>query len=127
MHCFPGCPTFAFRLSPTGSGPCARRVWCPSSELVSGRPDGFNSGLQARGDVALSSDGRFVAFERLNLFPPELQNVVVHDRCFSNGVVPGCSPTTELASVGSDGALADLGSFTPSISGDGRFVAYLSF
>lgn len=34
--------------------------------------------------------------------------------------------TTELASVGAAGQIGDLSSFSPAISGDGRFVAFLS-
>lgn len=71
----------------------------------------------------ISSDGRFVAFYSFatnlvgdaNGFAPD---VYVHD--LSTG-------TTERVSVSSTGAQGDSSSFTPSISADGRFVAFASF
>jgi len=73
----------------------------------------------------ISSDGRFVAFvsDSTNLIPNDVDdfeaNVYVRD------LVAG---TTELASVGSDGTRAEVGFFDiPSISADGRFVAFSTF
>jgi Tol biopolymer transport system component len=80
----------------------------------------------------MSADGRFVAFtsRAANLSPAAVSGslqVFVRDRCFSNGVfVPGCSPTTELASVDAAGRAGDGDSSTPALSGDGRFVAFTS-
>jgi Tol biopolymer transport system component len=78
-------------------------------------------GLQASGDPALSADGRFVAFESLNDLVADDTNgthdVYVHDR--ETGV-------TERVSVSALGE-PDSFSFTPSLSADGRYVAFHSF
>jgi uncharacterized repeat protein (TIGR01451 family) len=73
----------------------------------------------------ISGDGRFVAFvsDATNLIPNDVvdnqPNVYVRD------LVAG---VTELASVGSDGTRANVGFFgRPSISADGRFVAFSTF
>jgi len=69
---------------------------------------------------SISADGRFVAFhsDADNLVPDDTNgrsDVFIHDRL--TGV-------TERASVDSGGVEGDAGSFRPSISADGRFVAY---
>ncbi len=71
---------------------------------------------------SISSDGRYVAFwSYANDFVPNDTNgavdIFVHDR--ETGV-------TERVSVASDGAESNFDSETPSISGDGRFVAFHS-
>jgi len=71
---------------------------------------------------ASSSDGRFIAFhsDASNLVPGDtngIADVFVRDRL--NG-------TTERVSVDSNGVQANLGGVAPVISGDGRFVAYMS-
>jgi Tol biopolymer transport system component len=86
-----------------------------------------SSGTQADGEslnAAISSEGRYVAFvsAATNLVPGDTNDVFdvfVHDR--DTGV-------TERVSVDSTGAQADFHSFDfpPSISGDGRYVAYYS-
>ncbi|MEQ1895301.1 MAG: calcium-binding protein [Planctomycetota bacterium] len=63
--------------------------------------------------ATISADGRYVAFESLNL----AFGVFVHDRQ---------SGTTELVSVDSLGVPANSACHTPSISADGRFVAFMS-
>lgn len=84
-----------------------------------------SSGLQGDGysqAPSISADGRFVAFRSSasNLVPDDTNqnpDIFVHDR------VAG---TTERVSVSSNGAEADYGSGAPSISADGRFVAFWS-
>ncbi len=81
-----------------------------------GEPNGRSS------DPVLSADGRYVAFASFasNLVEEDTNatwDVFVHDR--ENG-------TTERVSVDSLGAEASSRSFTPAISGDGRFVAFIS-
>lgn len=71
---------------------------------------------------AISSDGRFVAFESVatNLVPDDTNggsDVFVHDRT---------TKTTMRVSVSSDGAQGTLASYAPTISADGRFVAFES-
>ncbi len=71
---------------------------------------------------AISGDGRFVAFSSVadNLVPGdtnETRDVFVHDR--ETGI-------TSLVSVNSAGEQGNALSGTPSISGDGRFIAFSS-
>ena len=71
---------------------------------------------------AISADGRYVAFVSLatNLVPGEANGqwgVFVHNRQ---------TGTTERVSVATDGTQGNLGSGSPSISADGRFVAFIS-
>jgi Tol biopolymer transport system component len=72
--------------------------------------------------IAISADGRFVAFESLanNLVPGDTNNeddIFVRDRQNS---------TTELASISVNAAPGNAASQTPSISADGRYVAFTS-
>ncbi|MEW6074256.1 MAG: hypothetical protein AB1726_16890 [Planctomycetota bacterium] len=84
-----------------------------------------STGLQADGWsdwVAVSADGRFVAFESdsTNLVPGDTNewwDVFVHDRQ---------SGETTRISVDSAGVQGNLNSYGFSISGDGRFVAFHS-
>jgi Tol biopolymer transport system component len=80
-----------------------------------------SAGIQANGDsryCAISSDGRFVAFntDATDLAPgaPPGQ-VYVRDRAHG---------TTECVSVSSSATFANVACGAPSISGDGRFVAF---
>jgi Tol biopolymer transport system component len=97
-----------------------------------GRADGL-PGLPADGDIgqrpAVSADGRFIAFSSTanNLTSEDndsVWNVYVRD----TQPPVGSLPTTILVSraTGLAGAAADGSSFTPSISADGRFVAFSS-
>ncbi len=92
-----------------------------STSRVSLRSDG----LQERRDSqapSISADGRYVAFESLgaSLVPGdtnECMDVFVHDRELA---------TTVRVSVDSDGRQGTADSRSPSISADGRFVAFES-
>ena len=71
---------------------------------------------------SISPEGRFVAFvsDAANLVPNDTNNswdIFVHDRQ---------TQTTSRASVAGGGAQADAGSARPSISADGRYVAFES-
>ena len=94
-----------------------------STELVSvstsGTPGNGDSGLSG---MAMSADGRFVAFASFasNLVAGDTNNtmdVFLRDR--QNG-------TTELVSADSSGVHGNLLSFEPSITPDGRFVVFTS-
>jgi Tol biopolymer transport system component len=82
-------------------------------------------GVQADADsysAAISADGRYVAFESeaTNLAPADTNSVAdvfVHDRA---------THRTMRVSFSSTGEQANGASHTPSISGDGRFVAFQS-
>jgi Ca2+-binding RTX toxin-like protein len=94
-----------------------------------------STGVQANnssGTPSLSADGRFVAFSSWasNLVPgdPNGMDVFVHDRdADGDGVFdePGAIATVRV-SVASSGAQANGDSFQPSLSADGRFVAFAS-
>ena len=83
-------------------------------------------GFDTTGDgltAVISADGRYVAYESnsINLVPDDTngwQDIFVIDR--QTGV-------TERVSVTSSGAQAIYGAFAPSISADGRFVAFASY
>jgi Tol biopolymer transport system component len=74
------------------------------------------------GTISISADGRYVAFrsDATNLIPVDTnwyRDVFVHDRT---------TGTTERVSVGTGGVEAMDTSGFPSISADGRYVAFLS-
>ena len=90
-------------------------------ELVSVATDG-TQGNGSSGSASISADGRWIAFSSYagNLVRGDTNgvfDVFVHDRQ---------SGATELVSVGLGGAIGNGGSYVPSISSDGRFVAFLS-
>jgi Tol biopolymer transport system component len=85
-----------------------------SVSSLGGQANGFSE------VAAISADGRFVAFHSFasNLVDGDTNNgfdVFVHDLA---------TGTTERVSVSSTGEQGDLSAFTPSISADGRFVAF---
>jgi Tol biopolymer transport system component len=73
--------------------------------------------------AAISSDGRYVAFQSLatNLVPGDTNGVT---DVFVRDLVAG---TTEIVSVDSSGVIGNSHSGAPSISADGRYVAFQSF
>jgi Tol biopolymer transport system component len=91
-----------------------------TTELISVNSDGYQ-GSQLSYWPAVSEDGQYVAFQSdAPLDPPDDNqgsDVFVRDRL--NG-------TTERVSVSSSGQQGNGGSWEPSISGDGRYVAFTS-
>jgi PKD repeat protein len=90
-----------------------------TTELVSISTSGVQ-GNNPSGRASVSADGRFVAFysDTSNLVEGDIngsRDVFVRDRLLG---------TTELASVSSDGTHGNSYSGDPSISADGRFVAF---
>jgi Tol biopolymer transport system component len=84
-----------------------------------------SSGAEANGDSfapALSADGRYVAFSS------SASNLVDGDTNDANDIFvrDRQANTTTRVSVGSDGSQANGGSDAPSLSGDGRLVAFAS-
>lgn len=136
----PTCPNSPF--SPTL--PCGqielRDVALDSTETVSIGPlDVRGNGESANANV--SADGRFVVFHSYasNLTAPGVDtnvcggsgnpgsclDVFVRDRCKTNGMmISGCTPTTELVSLLPNGSQLTTQSGIPSISDDGRYVAF---
>ncbi len=70
---------------------------------------------------AVSLDGRFVSYTGLQ---NDRAQILLRDTC--EGAPSGCQPRTTLVSVGPDGTAANDESHTPSMSADGRFVAFSS-
>lgn len=78
---------------------------------------------------AVSANRRYVVFTMASTdgyveTPESTQNVFVRDTCL--GAPSGCTPATSLASVATDGLAGNGDSTSPSISGDGRYVAFVS-
>jgi trimeric autotransporter adhesin len=77
----------------------------------------------------MSSDQRYTVHVLASLdgvaeVPGTTQNIFVRDTCA--GAPSGCVPSEALVSVGVGGNPADRNSLSPSISADGRYVAFLS-
>jgi hypothetical protein len=70
---------------------------------------------------ALSLDGRFVAYTAIQ---NDRAQIFLRDTC--EGAAAGCQPHTTLLSAATDGTPANDESRTPSMSSDGRFVAFSS-
>lgn len=109
-------------------GDTNRRVDVFVKDLASGaieRVSVASNGAQGNGassEPAISADGRYVAFESFasNLVPGDTNrkpDVFLHDR--ETGV-------TRRVSLGTGGAQADDANWTPSLSADGRYVAFRS-
>lgn len=79
------------------------------------------------GSPSISADGRYVAFasDAVDVVENDangLSDVFVRDTC--NGAPQGCTPSTTRISIALAGAEANGPSSSPSISADGRFVAF---
>jgi IPT/TIG domain-containing protein/WD40 repeat protein len=70
---------------------------------------------------AVSLDGRYVAYTAVQ---GEHAEVFLRDTC--EGASPDCQPQTSLLSVASDGSAASGESHMPSMSSDGRYIAFSS-
>jgi len=77
--------------------------------------------LVAEETPAVSLDGRYVAYTAVQ---NDRAQVFLRDTC--EGAATSCQPRTTLLSVGPDGSAANEESRTPSISSDGRYVAFSS-
>jgi hypothetical protein len=128
-------------VSPQASGnifvrdTCVGAVSCtPKTIAVDLAPDGSAPNGKTGRQVALSADGRFVGFisRATNLVsdngtvPPGYWELYVRDLCVGVNAPSGCAPSTKMASVGEEGEAANAPSASPSLSGDGRFVAFVS-
>jgi Tol biopolymer transport system component len=109
---------------PGATFPFDRRLYrrdleAPSAALLVDHA--ISSATEAGGGIAISADGRFVAFEATRDFATGdangLRDVFVVDA--SDG-------TIDRASAASDGGASNGASREPALSGDGRVVAFLS-
>ena len=83
-----------------------------------------NSALQAavsEETPAVSLDGRYVAYTAVQ---GEHAQIFLRDTC--EGASSSCQPQSSLLSVTSDGEAASGDSHTPSMSSDGRYIAFSS-
>jgi hypothetical protein len=94
-------------------------------------PDGSlaNGNSSDSSFTAMSASGRFVVFvsAATNLVmggTNGFRHIFIRDTCI--GVSGGCTPSTSLASISTSGSLANGDSRDPSVSADGRFVAFAS-
>jgi hypothetical protein len=70
---------------------------------------------------AVSLDGRYIAYTAVQ---NDHAQVFMRDTC--EGAAAGCQPRTTLLSAAADGTAANDESHTPSLSSDGRYVAFSS-
>jgi hypothetical protein len=82
---------------------------------------GAAASMVAEETPALSLDGRFVSYTALQ---NDRAQIFLRDTC--EGAASGCQPRTTLLSVAQDGTAANGESHTPSMSADGRYVAFSS-
>ncbi len=108
----------------------------PRTIAVDLGPDGSAPDANAGDQLALSADGRFVVFASYatNLAAGvagedagHFANLFVRDLCAGRNTPAGCTVHTELISTGAAAEPANNSSISPSISADGRFVAFISW
>jgi hypothetical protein len=80
-----------------------------------------STGSIAKETPAVSLDGRYVAYTAVS---EQHAQIFLRDTC--EGAAAGCQPQTSLLSAASDGSAAAGDSHTPSMSSDGRYVAFSS-
>lgn len=114
---------------------CLNAANCtPETLAVDLAPDGSAPNAAAEGQAAISGDGRFVAFasSATNLIPspPPINSsqtyVYIRDLCLGSDAPVGCAPRTELVSLNYPIGPGVASGASPSLSADGRFVAFIS-
>jgi hypothetical protein len=101
----------------------------PATSSVIASPASTISAANTTKSFAITAGPRYLAFVAPSADPSAdagngMDNVYLRDTC--QGAPAGCSPTTVLVSVGFDGTDANGASRSPSISANGRFVAFAS-
>jgi Tol biopolymer transport system component len=97
---------------------------CPASGCPPGTPmsaPASAAALVAEETPAVSLDGRYVAYTAVQ---DDRAQIFLRDTC--EGAASGCQPRTTLLSAAADGTPANEESHTPSMSADGRYVAFSS-
>jgi IPT/TIG domain/WD40-like Beta Propeller Repeat len=105
----------------------------PLTFTITTAPPTISAAAAAAGQVSspgVSADRRYVVFAMASTdgyveAPGTAQNVFVRDTCA--GAPAGCTPATSLVSVATDGLAGNGDSTLPSISGNGRYVAFVSW
>jgi hypothetical protein len=101
----------------------------PHTSLISAATDGTAGNDDSR-SPSMSTDGRYVAFSSAatNLLAEASSStgrqVYLRDTC--QGVTASCTPSTQLVSTDPQGALVGTEAILPSVSGSGRFVAFVA-
>jgi Tol biopolymer transport system component len=98
----------------------------PSTTLISALPNGEAGNIDSE-SPAISSDGRFVAFQSADQMTTDdtdqVGDVFLRDTCV--GASAGCKPSTILISIGDDGSQSANGvSIAVAIGATGRFVSF---
>src|SRR5204863_489532 len=117
-----GCTTACTGGGGGGSSAPATFYICPSSGCPPGTPASVSAAaLVAEETPALSLDGRYVAYTAIQ---NDHAQVFLRDTC--EGAATACQSHTTLLSTAADGTAANDDSRTPSMSADGRYVAFSS-
>ena len=93
----------------------------PCPVAAKAQPNSEASAAVAEEAPAVSLEGRYVAYTAMQ---DELAHIFLRDTC--QGASKGCQPRTTTLSVAADGTPANDESHAPSISSDGRYVAFSS-
>jgi trimeric autotransporter adhesin len=100
----------------------------PTTSLVTLAPDGSTPADGSSATPVVASGGRYVAFQStatnlVSIPSSGTQQLYWRDMC--TGVASGCTPSTSLVSLASDGASPGNGpSVQPALSSDGRYVVF---
>ncbi len=103
--------------SPTSLTFTVQTAACPAAAAAAPSP----SVSAVEETPAVSADGRYVAYTAVQ---NDHAQVFMRDTC--EGAAKECAPRTTLLSVATDGAPGDDDSRSPSISANGRYVAFSS-
>ncbi len=102
----------AFTICPSSQSSCSGAAASPASAAAA---------QVSEETPAISLDGRYVAYTAVQ---EEGAQVFLRDTC--EGASAGCQPRTTLLSVTADSSPANGESHSPSMSSDGRYVAFSS-
>jgi WD40-like Beta Propeller Repeat len=114
-------PNCQFNCTGTGGGPSVNIPPITFTIDAPGAAAAHASASAAEETPAVSSDGRYVAYTSTQ---DGHTQTVLRDTCQSAG--SGCSPRTILISAAQDGTSGNNDSHWPSMSSDGRYVAFTS-
>jgi hypothetical protein len=100
----------------------------PRTLIVSAATDGTPGNDDSRAP-SMSSDGRYIAFSsaatNIASGAPAGRQVYLRDTCFGASTT-SCTPSTQLVSTDTEGALVGAEGILPSVSASGRFIAFLA-
>jgi len=117
-----GCTTACTGGGGGGSSAPATFFICPSGGCPPGTPASVPAAaLVAEETPALSLDGRYVAYTAVQ---NDHAQIFLRDTC--EGAATACQSHTTLLSAAADGTAASDDSHPPSMSADGRYVAFSS-